>query len=106
MIGTDEQQRNASEISGNEAEAYFDEFLSYVNSDVRTWQESDEMENLKIWRRDWDPSTTLCMRNEAYFPNVPPEVAFTTVADIRVRKKWDHRLESYDIIDQSDECIT
>ena len=64
------------------------------------------MENLKIWRRDWDPSTTLCMRNEAYFPDIPPDVAFTTVADIRVRKKWDHRLESYDIIDQSDGCIT
>ena len=90
---------------GNEAEQYFDEFLSYVNSDIRTWQESDDCENLKIWRRDWDPSTTLCMRNEAYFPDVSPEVAFTVVADQRVRKKWDHRLESYEVIEQTDEMI-
>ena len=90
---------------GNEAEQYFDEFLSYVNSDIRTWQESDECENLKIWRRDWDPSTTLCMRNEAFFPDVPPEIAFTIVADQRVRKKWDHRLESYEVIEQTDEMI-
>ena len=93
MIGAEEN------VKEEEAETYFDEFLSYVNSDIRTWQESDEMENLKIWRRDWDPSTTLCMRNEAYFPDIAPEVAFTTVADIRGRKKWDHRLESYEIID-------
>ena len=77
---------------------HFDEFLTIVNADIRTWEESDEAENIKIWRRNYDPSTTLCMRNEMFFPNIPPDVAYTCVADIRVRKKWDHRLERYDII--------
>ena len=85
-----------------ESNVAFDEFLAYVNSDVRTWQESDETDGIKIWRRDYDPSTTLCMRNECTFPGIPPEVAFSCVADVRVRKKWDHRIERYDIIEESD----
>lgn len=82
-----------------ETAAAFDEFLAYVNADIRTWQESEEGENFKIWRRDYDPSTTLCMRNEMLFPDIPPDVAYDCVADIRVRKKWDHRLELYNVIE-------
>ena len=63
----------------------FDEFLEYVEADLKTWHESDEMENLKIWKRDLEPSTTLCMRNLCLFPGIPPEVAYTCVADRRVR---------------------
>ena len=82
-----------------ELNAVFDEFLQYVNSDLRTWQESAKDKNIQIWRRDYDPTTTLCMRNECYFPDIPPEVAFTCLADLKVRKKWDHRLETYDIVE-------
>ena len=88
-----------------ETEVAFDEFLAYVNADIRTWQESEEGENFKIWRRDYDPSTTLCMRNEMLFPNIPTDVAYDCVADIRVRKKWDHRLELYEIIEQTETSI-
>ena len=62
-------------------------------------------ENLKIWRRDVKPSTTLCMRNEMYFPDTSPDVVFECIADVRIRKKWDHRLESYEIIERTDEWI-
>ena len=88
-----------------ETAAAFDEFLAYVNADIRTWQESEEGENFKIWRRDYDPSTTLCMRNEMLFPDIPPDVAYDCVADIRVRKKWDHRLELYNVIEQTEDSI-
>tara|TARA_B110000285_G_scaffold73428_1_gene84682 strand:- start:382 stop:501 length:120 start_codon:yes stop_codon:yes gene_type:complete len=39
------------------------------------------------------------MRNEMLFPDIPPDVAYDCVADIRVRKKWDHRLELYNVIE-------
>ena len=88
-----------------ETAAAFDEFLAYVNADIRTWQESDEGENFKIWRRDYDPSTTLCMRMECFFPDISPDIAYDCVAEIRVRKKWDHRLERYDVIEQTEDWI-
>ena len=37
MIGTAETYDESSPSNPNEAETYFDEFLSYVNSDIRTW---------------------------------------------------------------------
>ena len=87
-------------ISIMDADIVIDEFLTYVNSDIRTWQESDEAEGLKIWRRDYDPSTTLCMRNEALFEDIPTNVAFDVVSDVRLRKKWDHRIEFYDVLEE------
>ena len=73
--------------------------MEYVNSDIGTWQESGKDTNIEIWKRDYDPNTTLCMRSECYFPDIPPEVAYTCLADVTVRRKWDKRLESYEIIE-------
>ena len=49
------------------------------------------------------PKTTLCLRAEMLFPGVPPEVAFTCIADIRVRKQWDTRIESWNVIEKTDD---
>ena len=40
-----------------------------------------------------------------YFPEVSPDVAYDCIADIRLRKKWDHRLESFDVIERTEESI-
>ena len=45
------------------------------------------------------------MRMECLFPGITTDVAFDCVADIRVRKKWDHRLERYDVIEKTDDYI-
>ena len=91
----------------DEEERYIEEFFSYVNKDVDNWWTLiDEYKTLKIWRREWEPCSTLCMRNEAYFPNIPCNIAFELVKDLRVRKKWDHRLASYNIIHESENVIT
>ena len=42
---------------------------------------------------------------ECLFPDIPSDVAHTVLADIRVRKKWDHRLESYEIIEHTDDYV-
>ena len=39
------------------------------------------------------------------FPDISPDIAYDCVADIRVRKKWDHRLERYDVIEQTEDWI-
>ena len=80
--------------------------MDYLNSDIDTWQESDEVENIKIWRREYDPSTTLCMRMVCKFPNVSPDTAFEVLADIRMRRKWDHRIEKATIIERNDQFVT
>ena len=84
-----------------ETAAVFDEFLEMVEADIRTWQESEKGVNFELWRRDYDPSTTLCMRMEMKFPGISTDIAYDCLADLRVRKKWDHRLESYDIIEET-----
>ena len=33
------------------------------------------------------------------FPNVPPDVAYEIFADLRIRKKWDHRLAQYHLLE-------
>ena len=63
----------------------FAEFFEYFDSDLSTWLASEEIENLKIFKREIEPSTTLCMRNICLFPGVPPDVAFVCVSDRRVR---------------------
>jgi hypothetical protein len=60
---------------------------------------------LIIWRRDYDPSTTLCLRMRAKFEDVTPDIAFAVLADIRVRKLWDHRLEEYRILEETDDYM-
>ena len=92
-----------TKIENMETQTVYDEFMELINSDISTWQESETTENIKIWRRDYDPSTTLCLRMECLFPNVTPDVAYKVLADIRIRKKWDHRLESYEIIEENND---
>ena len=92
-----------TKIENMETQTVYDEFMELINSDISTWQESEMTENIKIWRRDYDPSTTLCLRMECLFPNVTPDVAYKVLADIRIRKKWDHRLESYEIIEENND---
>ena len=89
----------------NETEAAFNELMEYLNSSLDTWQVSDEQKNIKIWRRDHNPSTTLVMRMECLFPDIPTEIAHSCLSDTRVRRKWDHRLESYDVIEKTDQYI-
>ena len=69
-----------------ETEVVFEEFFEYVNSDYSSWQESEKGVNYTLWKRNFIPSTTLCMRMEAFFPGIPPDIAFTCVADTEVRK--------------------
>ena len=88
-----------------ETAAVYDEFLEMVNADIRTWQDCEMGNNFKLWRRDYDPSTTLCMRMEMKFPDVSTDIAYDCVADIRARKKRDHRLERYDVIEQTPDWI-
>ena len=45
------------------------------------------------------------MRNECFFPDISPDIAFTCLADLRVRKKWDHRLETYEIVEEGEDYI-
>ena len=73
--------------------------MTYATSDLSTWSESDKAKNLQIWRREVKSKTTLCLRNKCLFPGVPPEVAFTCITDVRVRKQWDTRIESWNIIE-------
>ena len=68
-----------------EASSDFDELLALTTSDISTWKESDKQPNCQTWKRDVQPKTTLCLRAQMLFPGVPPEVAFTCIADIRVR---------------------
>ena len=88
-----------------ETAAVFDEFLEMVEADIRTWQESEKGVNFELWRRDYDPSTTLCMRMEMKFPGISTDIAYDCLADLRVRKKWDHRLERYDIIEETKDWV-
>ena len=45
------------------------------------------------------------MRMEAHIPYVSPDDAFAVLADIKIRKQWDNRLEEYTIIEKSDICV-
>ena len=45
------------------------------------------------------------MRMECRFPGISTDIAYDCVADISVRKKWDHRLERYDVIEKNEHWI-
>ena len=77
------------------------EFMELLKSDISTWQESDMSEHIKIWRREYNPNTTLCLRMECLFPDVPPEIAYEVLADIRLRSQWDSRLEKNTIVEET-----
>jgi hypothetical protein len=45
------------------------------------------------------------MRMEMHFEGVDTDSAFDCVADINIRKKWDHRIDCYNVIDECDDWI-
>ena len=81
------------------------EFEKYIHSDYSTWTQTDEGDNFKIYRREVDPPSTLCVRFEAVVEGVSPDNAFIAVEDIRCRKYWDHRMEHYEVIEETDDYI-
>ena len=74
-----------SRLEDEETKIVLSEFMDLLKTDISTWQESDMQQNIKIWRRDYDPNTTLCLRMECLFPDVTPEIAYEVLADIRLR---------------------
>ena len=42
---------------------------------------------------------------EMKFPGISTDIAYDCLADLRVRKKWDHRLERYDIIEETKDWV-
>ena len=74
--------------------------MQYVESDYSTWNLADEGPNFRTYRREMEPASTLCVRFEAEVEGVSPDNAFTTVADLRCRKHWDHRMTHYEVIEE------
>lgn len=80
--------------------------MKYINSEYHTWTESESGDNYKIFRREMEANTTVCIRFEALIEGVKPENAYKVVQDIRVRKYWDHRMEHYEVIEETEDTIT
>ena len=72
-------------LGNMESQAVHDEFMELLRSDLSTWEESDEIENIKIWRRQMPATTTLCLRMVCKFPGISPDIAYNVLADIRIR---------------------
>lgn len=72
-----------------------------VNQPRYQWIEIVNEEDFKIWNKDHNaaPSTLLTQRVECYFRDISPDIAFECMVDLRVRKKWDHRLAYYQVLE-------
>jgi len=88
-------------IESKETLSLYQEFIDLINSPMSSWLPVKEEEGIRIWNRDHDyaPSTMLSQRVECLFPNVKPDVAYEIFADLRIRKKWDHRLAEYHLLE-------
>jgi hypothetical protein len=45
----------------------------------------------------------VCQKLECLFPNVDPDTAYELFADLRLRRKWDHRIEELKLIEMKND---
>lgn len=87
------------------------DFTRYLQADTASWTQISASDDFKLWMTECegdaaDPQKfTVCLRNECFFKDVPPDVAYRCLTDVRVRRKWDHRIESYEEVDRRQHSV-
>lgn len=89
-------------ITNEETLSLYQEFLDQVNCSLNQWIEDVNEEDFKIWHREGATSTYVEQRVECYFKDVPPDIAYECLTDLRIRKKWDHRVVYYAVLEVTD----
>jgi hypothetical protein len=81
------------------------QFMEQLDSPLEKWKLIDQSKVASFYKRDWVNATTLFLRAEIMLPGVCPDHAFDVLTNLRLRKQWDKRLQSVDIIEETEVTV-